>query len=334
MPAPAVRMLDTAGLPPDGTAPMQAVRAVGLRKRYGDVAAVDRVSLDVEAGEIFGLLGPNGAGKTTTVEMLEGLRAPDAGTVRVLGCDLRADPAAVRQRVGVQLQTTALYPRLTVREVLDLFRRFYAGATMGTDELIDLIGLQDKAGSLTRDLSGGQAQRLSVALALVNRPEMVFLDEPTTGLDPQARRATWDTIRDIRGRGATVLLTTHYMEEAEALCDRVAIMDGGRIIAEGPPARLVDEHFDETPIEVPVGGAELAGVPGVERLVGVERLAGVERLEREGGALTLYSSDTAATLTALIAMATAGRIDIGGLHVRRPTLEDVFLRLTGRRIRD
>lgn len=305
---------------------MPAVRAVDLSKRYGDVAAVDGVSIEVEAGEILGLLGPNGAGKTTTVEMLEGLRAPDTGAVHVLGRDLRTDLPAVRQRIGVQLQTTALYPRLKVREVLDLFRTFYAGDTVDTDELIELVDLQDKAGSLTRGLSGGQAQRLSVALALVNRPEMVFLDEPTTGLDPQARRALWDTIRDIRRRGATVLLTTHYMEEAEALCDRVAIMDGGRIIAEGPPARLVDEHFDETPIEVPAGGAELDGAPG--------GVPGVERLQREGGALTLYSSDTGATLTALTAMATAGRTSIDGLHVRRPTLEDVFLRLTGRRIRD
>lgn len=305
---------------------MPAVRAIDLSKRYGDVAAVDGVSIEVEAGEILGLLGPNGAGKTTTVEMLEGLRAPDTGAVHVLGCDLRTDLPAVRQRIGVQLQTTALYPRLKVREVLDLFRTFYAGDTVDTDELIELVDLQDKAGSLTRGLSGGQAQRLSVALALVNRPEMVFLDEPTTGLDPQARRALWDTIRDIRRRGATVLLTTHYMEEAEALCDRVAIMDGGRIIAEGPPARLIDEHFDETPIEVPAGGAELDGAPG--------GVPGVERLQREGGALTLYSSDTGATLTALTAMATAGRTSVDGLHVRRPTLEDVFLRLTGRHIRD
>lgn len=305
---------------------MPAVRAIDLSKRYGGVAAVDRVSIEVEAGEILGLLGPNGAGKTTTVEMLEGLRAPDTGAVHVLGRDLRTDLPAVRQRIGVQLQTTALYPRLTVREVLDLFRTFYVGDTVDTDELIELVDLQDKAGSLTRGLSGGQAQRLSVALALVNRPEMVFLDEPTTGLDPQARRALWETIRDIRRRGATVLLTTHYMEEAEALCDRVAIMDGGRIIAEGPPARLIDEHFDETPIEVPAGGAELDGAPG--------GVPGVERLQREGGALTLYSSDTGATLTALTAMATAGRTSIDGLHVRRPTLEDVFLRLTGRRIRD
>ena len=308
----------------DRTSDRLAVHAVGLRKRYGDVVAVDGVSITVEAGEILGVLGPNGAGKTTTVEMIEGLRAPDAGIVQVLGCDLSADPAAVRQRIGVQLQTTALFPRLTVREVLELFRTFYAGATMGADELIDLLDLTDKAGSLTRDLSGGQAQRLSVALALVNRPEMVFLDEPTTGLDPQARRALWDTIRAIRRRGATVLLTTHYMEEAEALCDRVAIMDGGRIIAEGPPSRLVDEHFAETAIELPAGGVEFDGVS----------VPGVERLQREGDELTLYSSDAGATLSALTAMAAAGRIDIDGLHVRRPTLEDVFLRLTGRHIRD
>ena len=184
---------------------VQAIRAVELRKRYGDILAVDGVSIAVEAGEIFGLLGPNGAGKTTTVEMIEGLRRPDAGTVHVLGHDLRTEVAAVRQRIGVQLQTTALFPRLTVREVLELFRTFYAGATASADELIDLLDLTEKAGSLTRDLSGGQAQRLSVALALVNQPELVFMDEPTTGLDPQARRALWDTIRDARSRGATIL---------------------------------------------------------------------------------------------------------------------------------
>ena len=301
---------------------VQAIRAVELRKRYGDILAVDGVSIAVEAGEIFGLLGPNGAGKTTTVEMIEGLRRPDAGTVHVLGHDLRTEVAAVRQRIGVQLQTTALFPRLTVREVLELFRTFYAGATTSADELIDLLDLTEKAGSLTRDLSGGQAQRLSVALALVNQPELVFMDEPTTGLDPQARRALWDTIRDARSRGATILLTTHYMEEAEELCDRVAIMDGGTIIAEGSPARLVDEHFKETAIELPAGGDQLHGVPGVERL------------QREGDGVTLYSSDTGSTLSALTALAAGGRIDIDGLHVRRPTLEDVFLRLTGRHIRD
>ena len=301
---------------------VQAIRAVELRKRYGDILAVDGVSIAVDAGEILGLLGPNGAGKTTTVEMIEGLRRPDAGTVHVLGHDLRTEVAAVRQRIGVQLQTTALYPRLTVREVLELFRTFYAGATASADELIEMLDLTEKAGSLTRNLSGGQAQRLSVALALVNRPELVFMDEPTTGLDPQARRALWDTIRDVRRRGATILLTTHYMEEAEELCDRVAIMDGGAIIAEGAPARLVDEHFRETAIELPAGGDELGGVPGVERL------------QREGDGVTLYSSDTGATLGALTALAAGGRIDIDGMHVRRPTLEDVFLRLTGRHIRD
>ena len=241
---------------------VQAIRAVELRKRYGDILAVDGVSIAVEAGQILGLLGPNGAGKTTTVEMIEGLRQPDAGTVHVLGHDLRTDLPAVRQRIGVQLQTTALFPRLTVREVLDLFRTFYAGDTASADELIELLDLAEKAGSLTRTLSGGQAQRLSVALALVNRPELVFMDEPTTGLDPQARRALWDTIRGVRRRGATILLTTHYMEEAEELCDRVAIMDGGRVIAEGRPPAWSTSTSGKRRSSCPPATASSAPCPG------------------------------------------------------------------------
>ena len=305
---------------------MLAINATEISKRYGTIMAVRDLSISVEAGEVLALLGPNGAGKTTTVELIEGLRRPDAGTIHLLGYDLRTQMKDVRERIGVQLQTTALYPRLTVQEVLELFRTFYVGATADSEELMDLLGLTEKANNLTRNLSGGQAQRLSVALALVNRPELVFLDEPTTGLDPQARRSLWDTIRSVQQRGTTVLLTTHYMEEAEQLCNRVAIMDSGTIIAEGPPNKLIDEHFKETAIELPAGDKNLEKE--------LAHLPAVERIQTEGDNVTLYSSGTGLTLSALTSLAATSRTQIDALHVRRPTLEDVFLRLTGRHIRD
>src|SRR5690349_18458117 len=206
------------------TAAEPVIRVTGLEKRYGATRAVDGVRFEVQPGTVFGLLGPNGAGKTTTVEVLEGLRAPDAGDVRVLGVDAVHHPDQLKPRIGVSLQTAALYPKLTVVEVLDLFRSFY-GTGRSTDELVALMDLGEKRSTRTQDLSGGQRQRLSVALALVNDPELVFLDEPTTGMDPAARRALWDVVLKLKGEGRTVLLTTHYMEEAEVLCDRLAIMD-------------------------------------------------------------------------------------------------------------
>src|SRR5574340_497131 len=205
------------------------IRVDGVRKRYGSVAAVDGISFEVAVGEIFGLLGPNGAGKTTTVEMLEGLRVPDAGTLTVLGLDVRSSVDALRPRVGVALQTPSLYPRLTVEEVVALFASFYPDPRPA-DEVIEALDLGERRRALTKDLSGGQKQRLSVALALVNDPEIVFLDEPTTGMDPAARRSLWGLIAGLREQGRTILLTTHYMEEAELLCDRVAIMDHGHIL--------------------------------------------------------------------------------------------------------
>lgn len=306
---------------------MSVITVKDLRKRYGETRAVDGVSFSVEPGEVFGLLGPNGAGKTTTVEIVEGLRPADSGEVTVLGVDLRRDPAAIKSRIGVQLQTTGLYPRLTVREVIDLFRTFFPEPTRTTDELIDLVELRDKEKTQSKLLSGGQKQRLSVALALVNRPEIVFLDEPTTGLDPQARRSMWEMIRQIQRDGATVVLTTHYMEEAELLASRVAVMDQGQIIAMDTPDRLISTNFAESAIEF----ESLVEMPpeGTFRA-----LPAVSRTERDSRRVTLFTGDSMATLSGLTALAEAETIKFNDLRIRRATLEDVFLKLTGKRIRD
>src|SRR6185312_6186660 len=226
-----------------------AIVAEDLRKTYGQTKAVDGISVNVGEGEIFGMLGPNGAGKSTTIEMIEGLRTADSGTITVLGLRQPRDARAIKMRIGIQLQTTALYPRLTVTELLDLFHTFYHGRkTLSTDALIDLVDLGEKRTTRSKNLSGGQRQRLSVALALVNDADIVFLDEPTTGMDPQARRQLWDVIRDLQKRGKTIMLTTHYLEEAEELCDRVAIVDHGRIIEMGSPEELVRRYFNEIAI--------------------------------------------------------------------------------------
>ncbi len=221
-----------------------AIEVRELRKRYGDVQAVDGVTFDVRRGEVFGMLGPNGAGKTTTVEMMEGLRAPDSGEVRVLGLDATRETGALKERIGIQLQTAALYPNLTVAETIELFRSFFRRARP-TRELIDALDLGERRDARTKVLSGGQRQRQSVARALVNEPEELIHDEPTTGMDPQARRSLWGLVRGLAAQGTTVLLTTHYMEEAEELCDRIAIMDHGRILEMGGVAELVDRRFHE-----------------------------------------------------------------------------------------
>ena len=225
------------------TATKSVIRVRGLTKRYGDVDAVAGIDFDVAPGEIFGLLGPNGAGKTTTVEILEGLRSPDSGEVSVLGVDVTRAADELKPRIGVSLQTASLYPKLTVTEVIDLFAR--STPPRPIDELIELLELGERRNAQTQELSGGQRQRLSVALALVNDPELVFLDEPTTGLDPAARRSLWDIIAGSRREGRTVLLTTHYMEEAEILCDRLAIMDHGRILEMGTVDELISKRFQE-----------------------------------------------------------------------------------------
>jgi ABC-2 type transport system ATP-binding protein len=307
------------------TAADPVIRVTGLHKRYGETHAVDGVSFEVRSGTVFGLLGPNGAGKTTTVEVLEGLRAPDAGEVRVLGIDAVHRPDDLKERIGVSLQTAALYPKLTVVEVLDLFRSFYSRGRP-SDELIGLMDLGEKRSTRTADLSGGQRQRLSVALALVNDPELVFLDEPTTGMDPAARRALWDIILTLKGEGKTVLLTTHYLEEAEVLCDRVAIMDHGKILEEGTVEELVSRRFKERAVRFD----SIEGLAD-ERL---GSMPGVTSVKHEDGEVLVYTRDVAATIGAVLAAAEALGVEPANLGVRRATLEDVFLDLTGRALRD
>ena len=301
------------------------IRVRGLVKRYGDVRAVDGIDFDVAAGEVFGLLGPNGAGKTTTVEILEGLRVPDGGEAIVLGLDVAKGADPLKPRIGVSLQTAEMYPRLTVVEVIDLFRSFYATARP-TDELVDMLGLGERRNARTRELSGGQRQRLMVALALVNDPELIFLDEPTTGLDPAARRSFWDLIRDLKAKGRSVLLTTHYMEEAEILCDRLAIMDHGRILEMGTVDELISKRFKERAVRFDridsIDDADLAG------------LAAVSSVKHDDDAVLLYSGDVAATVGALLALTEARGVEPQNLGIRRATLEDVFLELTGRALRD
>ena len=301
------------------------IEVTDLRKRYGDVQAVDGVTFEVQRGEIFGLLGPNGAGKTTTVEILEGLRKPDTGSVQVLGIDAAHQPAGVKERIGVQLQTAALYPYLTVTELLELFRSFFA-RSRPTEWLLDAVDLGERRNAQTRHLSGGQRQRLSVALALVNDPELVFLDEPTTGMDPQARRSLWDLVLKLRDDGCSVLLTTHYMEEAAQLCDRVAIMDHGHVLELGTVSELVSRRFHERAVHFDT-------MPELE----LERLGALPAVTRamvEDGETVLYTGDVAVTIGALIELTESLGREPGNLGIRRATLEDVFLDLTGRALRE
>jgi ABC-2 type transport system ATP-binding protein len=301
------------------------IRVTDLKKHYGDVKAVDGVTFEVARGEVFGMLGPNGAGKTTTIEVLEGLRPPDSGTVEVLGLDVLRHPESIKQRIGVQLQSVSLYPRLTVAELLDLFGSFF-DHHLPTRQLIDAVDLGERANAWAMNLSGGQQQRLSIALALVNDPELVFLDEPTTGLDPQARRSLWDLIKGLQEKGTSVMLTTHYMEEATELCNRVAIMDHGRILEMGAVSELIGRRFKERAVffdSTPKLSMDL-----------VARLGGVSRAAQEDGQTVLYSNDVPGTIGALLATADGLSVEPRNLGIRQATLEDVFLDLTGRALRD
>jgi ABC-2 type transport system ATP-binding protein len=296
-----------------------------VRKAYGDVKAVDGVSFQVAKGEIFGLLGPNGAGKTTTMEMIEGLHAPDSGEIHVLGMDVRTSATAIKSRIGVQLQTAALYPQLTVAELLALFGKFYP-RSQPVDRLLDDLELGEKRDAQTKNLSGGQRQRLSVALALVNDPEVVFLDEPTTGLDPAARQGLWSVVRRLQQDGRTILMTTHYMEEAEALCDRLAIMDHGRVLESGTVDEIVGRRFHERAVRF-----GRAGAPDEAKL---KALPGVSRVSFEDQEVALYTSDVPATIAALLDLTGREGTEPADLMIRRASLEDVFLELTGRALRD
>ena len=301
-----------------------AIHVAGIRKAYGRTLAVDDVSFDVAPGEIFGLIGPNGAGKTTTLECVEGLRTPDAGEISVLGLSPSRDVYALQDRIGVQLQEAQLQKRIKVREAVALWAVLYRKPDNG-DRLIEQLGLGDKRDAWFMTLSGGQKQRLFIALALVNDPELVFLDELTTGLDPQARRAIWDLVRGIRQRGKTVLLTTHLMEEAERLCDRVAIIDHGRIVDVGTPADLVRRHCPERTVLLSTTDRLAKDQLGT--------LAAVRSVEQDGPQVTIRGVG-ADLVTQVIGLLAEHRIPVADFRTETPTLEDVFLRLTGHRIRD
>ena len=297
-----------------------------LRKYYDDVKAVDGISFEVHAGEIFGFLGPNGAGKTTAIEIIEGYRKPDNGSVTVLGLAPRKDGHELKERIGIMLQETALYPDLRVGELLRLFAGYYRNP-VNPDALLKMIGLQEKRRAFVRELSGGQRQRLAFILTIINNPELLFLDEPTAGLDPQSRRAAWEWIRLAREKGKTVFLTTHYIEEAEALCDRVAIIDYGKIIALDTPKRLIAglgvKHRIEFMTDGTLDSARLAEIPGVE-----------EAIEAGEGACVLYVKEPQPVLGELMALAERKGLALRDLRVKGATLEDVFIKLTGRRIRE
>ena len=304
-----------------------------LHKRYGEVVAVDEVSFSVDEGEIFGIIGPNGAGKTTTVECVIGLRTPDRGRISVLGMDPIRDRTALTERIGVQLQEAALAERIRVWEALDLFSSFYA-RTVPWEPLLHQWGLSDHRSAMFGTLSGGQRQRLFIALALVNDPEVVILDELTSGLDPQARRATWDLVQAIREHGKTVLVITHFMDEAQFLCDRVAIVDHGSIIALDTPAQLVRAFDAESRVVFDVTAdadwAPLRALPQVATAVQQGRRVSGANLTRR----VTVSGSTDGLLAAVVAWLESNRIPFSNLTTEQADLEDAFLRLTGRAIRD
>ncbi len=300
------------------------VTVQGLRKTYDRTVAVDDVSFEVARGEIFGLIGPNGAGKTTTMECVEGLRRPDRGTVSVLSCDPRKQSTELQNRIGVQLQQAQLQKRIKVREAVDLWASLYP-RTVDGDALLERLGLGAKRDAWFMTLSGGQKQRLFIALALVNDPELVFLDELTTGLDPQARRAIWSLVTGIRDQGKTVLLTTHLMEEAERLCDRVAIIEHGRVIDVDPPAELVRRHCPQRTV---VFASDWQG--DARRFEAVE---GLETARRDGGTITLVGQGDD-FVTRVIHFISENNLRVSDFRTVLPTLEDVFLKLTGHGIRD
>jgi ABC-2 type transport system ATP-binding protein len=304
-----------------------ALRVQSLRKAYKDVVAVDGIDLDVRVGECFGLLGPNGAGKTTTIEICEGLTRPDGGDVELLGRRWSSEGSTLRQRLGIQLQETQLADKLTVLETVSLFRSFYTQGP-APDDVIARVQLEEKRQARVIALSGGQKQRLALACALVGDPELLFLDEPTTGLDPQARRQLWDLIEEFKRAGRTILLTTHYMEEAERLCDRVAIMDHGRVIARGTPRELIASLGVDHVVEFSPGAGQSAD------LAAIGRLQGVRDVRVENGSISIQATELHRVLPALLEELRRQSVPLAELRTHSATLEDVFVSLTGRHLRD
>ena len=295
----------------------------GLHKTYGAVKAVDGVDLIVEEGEIFGMVGPNGAGKTTTIECIEGLRKPDAGSIRVLGLDPQTQSTTLYEQIGMQLQGSSLYPHIKVGEAVELFSSFYSHPAPKA-ELLERLGLSEKENVYFSKLSGGQKQRLFICLALINKPQLVFFDELTTGLDPQARRATWDLVRGVREQGHTVFLTTHFMDEAENLCDRVAVMDHGKIVALGKPSDLIEQYAHETRIRLPQSLKKETDW--------LSAIRGVNSVEvSEDFTLINFNNEN---IVELLQLLDQHGISLKGLHIQQSSLEDVFLSLTGNEMRD
>ena len=303
-----------------------ALRVRNLRKAYKEVVAVDGIDLEVHSGECFGLLGPNGAGKTTTMEICEGLTEADSGEVEVLGLRWSSDAEALRQKLGIQLQETQLAEKLTVIETLQLFRSFFRQGP-GADEVIRLVQLEEKRDARVGVLSGGQKQRLALACALVGDPDLLFLDEPTTGLDPQARRQLWDLIEEFKAAGRTILLTTHYMEEAERLCGRVAIMDHGKVIAQGTPRELIASIGVEHVVEFSSGNT-------VVDLAGVRGMTGVRDVRSENGSVLLQVTELHRSVPELLEELGRQGVPLTELRTHSASLEDVFVHLTGRHLRD
>jgi ABC-2 type transport system ATP-binding protein len=303
-----------------------AISVQGLRKSYGDFEAVRGIDFDVAQGEVFGLLGPNGAGKTTTVEILEGLRPRTAGNVTVLGYDPAREVRSLKDRIGVCLQATNLPDKILVKEALELFSAFYSRNT-DNNQLLKRLQLWEKRDSPYSKLSGGQKQRVAIALALVNDPQIVFFDEPTTGLDPQVRLEIHSLISEMKDAKRTILLTTHYIEEAERLCDRVAIVDEGKIIALGTPREIQDRNMGQSRVEIRTAQAMPAEVPQFQE--SAKHIISDDRL-----LLTVYSTRPARTLPDLIKWIDQQGLDLEDIHLKRPTLEDVFIELTGKRLRD
>ena len=304
---------------------MNVIEVANVRKRYGNTVAVEDVSFEVREGEIFGLIGPNGAGKTTTMECVEGVRTPDAGRISVLGLDPVRDVYALQARIGVQLQQAQLQKRIKVWEAVHLWAALYKKPVADGDRLLEQLGLADKRQAWFMTLSGGQKQRLFIALALINDPEVVFLDELTTGLDPQARRTIWDLVRGIRERGKTVFLTTHLMEEAERLCDRVAIIEKGRTIDIDKPERLVEKYCPERTVLLSTTTADAEGH--------FRQIAGVEDVTCRDGRFTIRGQGQS-LVTNVIRCVSVNDITVTDFRTVLPTLEDVFLKLTGHSIRD